>query len=54
MILFGIFFLLWAMCDPWFPPVGEILTELAPYLGLFFAVAGVVTVCRGDEKEKKL
>lgn len=54
MLLFGIFCLLWAMCDPWLPLVGEPLTYFAPYLGLFFAVAGLVTACRGDEKEKKL
>lgn len=48
MILFGMSCLLWGLYDPWLPLMGDILTESAPWLGLFFAVAGVVTVFRGD------
>lgn len=48
MILFGMSCLLWGLYDPWLPLVGDILTKSAPWLGPLFAVAGVVTVFRGD------
>lgn len=42
LILFGFLMMLFSMLDPWIPILGDALTILVPWIGVFCGIVGLV------------